>query len=81
MEEIDEKIREENKALKGIEELNSVTIFQSSCESNIETFLDSFSIEVEQANLYCKLIENSIPSYFMPLFSYVNAVGGSSDGG
>lgn len=46
----------------------SVNIFYKNCLHGVVKFLDELSLEESQNYIFCKLIENTLPSFMLPIF-------------
>ena len=53
---------------------DAYNIFFTTCEHKIVPMLDHMGYEEDDNVLYCKLIENAIPEYFMPVFTVNTAL-------
>lgn len=42
--------------------------FYMLCQNKMPAMLDTYNIDNEDTDFYCKLLENTIPEYFMPVF-------------
>lgn len=55
----------------------SFNIYYKFCLNNILPYVDSLALDESQNTLFCKMIENMMPSYFLPIFVVDGAKNGT----
>ncbi len=52
---------------------NALNIFYIICPNKMALMLDEFDIEENRKEFYCKLLENTLPAEFIPIFKLDNS--------